>query len=114
MTAYELPARAVVPLAAFLINKPLSPEYPAGGDVIVVARELLDEPVRIAVAAELRQQADYYHEEAMRERKRSLRLANRAPKWQHEVAIASFQELAAVAKRLRIRADYLHPEGAES
>lgn len=74
--------------------------------------ERVTEICRIAVAAELRQQADYYHEEAMRERKRSLRLADHAPTWQHEVAIASFQELAAVAKRLRTRADYLDPEGA--
>jgi hypothetical protein len=99
MGDYQLPERAEVTFVAV--------RHETGDEL-----EALGEGCRVAVAEELRAQAAYYHDEAMRERKRSLRLADHAPKWQHEVAIASYQELAAVANRLCTRAAYLDPEGA--
>lgn len=89
MTAYELPDRAIVRLAAFLIGKPLGPEYPAGGEVTEVARELLDESVRIAIAEELRVQA-----EVLAQRKIGSSLI--------DTLISIYRE----------RADHLDPEGA--
>jgi hypothetical protein len=89
VTAYELPERAVRPLAAFLWNKSLSPEYPSGGEVTVVARELLDEPVRIAVAEELRVQAEVLE--------------------QRRIGSSLIDTLISI---YRERADHLDPEGA--
>lgn len=72
----------------------------------------LDAACRVAVAEELRAQADYYRNEATREHKRCQRLADHAPKWQYESAIASAQELSAFVKHLTARAAALDPEGA--
>lgn len=74
--------------------------------------EALSEGCRVAVAEELRRLAEPYQESAIRERRRANMLANSAPKWQYEGSISSYQELAAVAKALRARADALDPEGA--
>ena len=71
------------------MGKRLGPEYPAGGDVTVIARELLDEPARIAAAEELRVQAEVLEQRAI-----GSHLIN--------MLIEMFRE----------RADALDPEGA--
>ncbi|HET9890609.1 MAG TPA: hypothetical protein VFQ42_08925 [Mycobacterium sp.] len=58
MNEVEIPDEAAAPLAAFLLGKSLAPEYPHGGDVTVIARELLAKCAPLIVAAELERQAD--------------------------------------------------------
>lgn len=99
MAVYDLPERA---------ETAGTEVHDAGGAL----DEALAEAARVAVAVELRRLAEYYLQESARERQRSRRLANGAPKWQHESSIASYQELRAVAGRLTARADELDPEGA--
>lgn len=62
----------------------------------------LDE-ARAAVVAELERQIVHYRTEAGHERRRAQMLSGRGRKWQHEAAVASYQALSGVARRLGAR-----------